>query len=177
MWLAACCPNKVTHSQGSCVRSETGHWQGLGLHADSSLLALLLLWSQPAPHSVADRKGCWQQICSQIRVFSLCWNHWGKLWLLFWELSWDRCLAEDSTTDGAQLLKRSRSSRLDPVSVRLYFSPVVLWQWPGERAVIRECCRNEEGGFGSHLECCRALCWRGCILLLLAVSSRPQALH
>lgn len=30
------------------------------------------------------------------------------------------------------------------------------WQWPGDGTMIRLACLDDEGGFGSHLECRRA---------------------
>lgn len=163
----------------------TGHWQQLGLHAGWQQL----VGSLPTLESVCSRLCGWfrgmlalvlRLIWSEIRVSSLCLNHSVKCWLLHWELMWDHCPAEESTTDGDCQLKRIwfkiRSFSMCIYS-RLYIFTVAMWQWPGVRTAVWVCHFNDEGDFGSHLECCRALCWRSCILLLLAVSSRPQALH
>lgn len=67
---------------------------------------------------------------------------------------------EDATTDGVLQLKDAgfRSDLSAYIYSRLLMFTVAMWQCPGVGTVITACCLNDEGGFGSHLECCRALC-------------------
>lgn len=71
-----------------------------------------------------------------------------------------RSVPSGGLTDGVWQLKESglRSDLPSRIYCRLYIFTVAMWQWPGVRTMIRACCLNDEGGFGSHLECCRALC-------------------
>lgn len=175
--------NKITSSQDGCVRVQRQDvgcgWDSVLM--DSSLLVLCLLWSQPAPGSVCDgeRRWQWPWGLSGLRSgFLARLNHWGKLWLLFWELMWDQCPVKDSTADGVRQLKESGLRSDLPVCIysrQCSYCGRVAVAWC--KTVSAACCLNDEGGFGRRLECCRALCWRSCVLLLLSVSSRPQALH
>lgn len=169
--------NKITSSQDYRVCSVTGHWQWLGHHADgqqlvSSLPALESACSRFCFVMAMDAGSSPETYLVLDQGFSLV------------SESLRKTLAVILKTDVRSVPSggfNSRWSLFRSDSPACIYSKdyifTVVWQWPGARTLIKACCLNDEGGFGSHLECCRALCWRSCILLLLAVSSKPQAFH